>query len=213
MENYKPNSHRFKEEQKAAANAAPSSTQATEVKKVEKVVKGTVKTRKKGEMSKLSEVFISEDLKTVTSRIFADVLVPAVKNAIVDMVTDGVNMIFLGKTARGHKSSSEPYVSYRDYSKKSDYRGSESSYRERSRFDIEEIEFESRGDAEAVLDQMGYMIERYGVVTVADLYDMADRSHPYTSNKYGWTSIRGADIVRVRGGGYIIKMSRPMPID
>ena len=59
---------------------------------------------------------------------------------------------------------------------------------------------------------MNEIIDRYGVVTVADLYDMADLSAPYTSNKYGWTSVRNVEIGRVRDG-YVLKLSRAMPID
>ena len=51
-----------------------------------------------------------------------------------------------------------------------------------------------------------------GVVTVADLYDLADLTQPYTANRYGWTNLRNATTQRVRDG-YILKLPRPMPID
>ena len=70
-----------------------------------------------------------------------------------------------------------------------------------------DITFETRGDAEAVLEQMDDVIDRYGIVTVADMYDMADLTAPYTSNKYGWTSINSAEVVRVRDG-YILKLPK-----
>ena len=191
------NSHRAKEEQKTSLAE----------KKVEKVTTGKVKTKKRSEGSKLKDVFISEDVRDVKSYIFLDVLVPAIKNAIVDIVTDGVNMIF--GTGKKRSSSSSNYVSYRDYSRRDDRsRVSRSS----SRFNYDDLIFESRGEAENVRDQMDAMIDRYGVVTVADMYDMADISAPYTSNKYGWTNLRNADIVRVRDG-YVIKLPRAVPID
>ena len=56
------------------------------------------------------------------------------------------------------------------------------------------------------------MIDRYGVVRVDDMYDMAGLTAPYTSHRYGWTSVRNAESVRVRDG-YIIKMPRAVPID
>lgn len=71
--------------------------------------------------------------------------------------------------------------------------------------------FETRGEADAVIDQMGAVIDQYNVVTVADMYDMADLTAPYTSNKYGWTSIRDARVERVRDG-YVIKMPKARPI-
>jgi hypothetical protein len=60
---------------------------------------------------------------------------------------------------------------------------------------------------------MNEVIDQYGMVTVADMYEMADRSAPYTSNKYGWTSVRSAEVVRARGGQYIIKLPKAMPLD
>ena len=50
-----------------AANTVPT-------KKVEKVVKGTVKKKKKSEVSKFKDVFISEDANSVKNYIFMDVL-------------------------------------------------------------------------------------------------------------------------------------------
>ena len=60
---------------------------------------------------------------------------------------------------------------------------------------------------------MDELIDAYGLVRVADLKDLVGISGPYTDNKYGWTNIRNAEIVRVRDGGYWIKMPRPIPID
>ena len=84
MEDYKPNSHRYKEAQKRAA---------AEDKKVEKVVTGTVKVKKKNEIGRLKDVFISEDVNNVKNYVLMDVLIPAVKKAISDIVTNGIDMI------------------------------------------------------------------------------------------------------------------------
>ena len=64
-----------------------------------------------------------------------------------------------------------------------------------------------------VREQMLDIIERYGFVTVADVYDMADLTAPYTSNKYGWTNIRNAETMRLRDGGFVLKLPKAMPID
>lgn len=201
MQDYKPNSHRFKDEQKKAS---------LEEKKVEKIVKGNTKIKKRGEMSKLADVFIAEDANNVKSYILMDVLVPTIKKAIVDIVTDAVNMIFLGGTGRSKSGGSS--VNYVSYSRFADPRDRRPEPRVTSRFDYDSIVFEYRGDAEAIIEQMEGIIANYGFVTVADLFDMAGRTHPYTSNDYGWTSLRSADVVHVREG-YILKLPKAMPID
>lgn len=198
---YKPNSHRSKEEQKS-----------TDAKKVEKVVKGTVKTKKKSEVRKFTDAFISEDAANVKSYVLLDVIIPTIKKTVVDIVTDSIHMIFLGTTARGKSSSGGTKINYSNfYDPRDDRRYSEPRVN-RNRFDYDDLIFESRGEAEAVLDQMEELIDRYHVVTVADMYDMADMTAPYTSNKYGWSNLRNAEIIRVRDG-YIIKLPRAMVID
>ena len=204
MEDYKPNSHRYKEEQK----------KTTEDKKIEKVVSGKTKTKKKSEISKLADVFISEDVNNVKSYVLMDVLVPAIKKAISDIVTNGIDMILYGETGRRNKNNSASYVSYRNYSdNRRDDRGYSERQRTGSRAVFEDIIFDTRGDAEAVRERMEDAIARYGMVTVGDMYDLADLTPPYTSNRYGWMNLRNAEVVRVSGGGYVIKLPKAQPID
>ena len=198
MNDYKPNSNRFKEEQK----------QKAQEKKVEKVVTGKVITRKRSGLSKLADEFISEDAKNIKSYVFGEVLIPAIKKAISDIVTDGIDMILYGGSKPGSKRSTADRVSYRNYYD----RDNRAPARTNSIYSYEDIILDSRGEAEDVLLRMDELIEAYKVVSVADLKDLVGISGPYTDNKYGWTNIRNAEIVRVRDG-YMIKMPRVMPID
>ena len=202
MENYKPNSHKSKEENKALPD---------EREKFEKVIKGTAKT-KKNEMRKLRDVFISEDVKSVKSYILMDVLVPAIKDAIEDIVTNGIRMVLRGETS-ARKSSSASKVSYnRIYDSKinNDRFARDSS--PSLRYSYDDIVLESRGEAEDVITRMEEIIEEYGFVRVADLYDLVGITGDYTDNKYGWTSIRSAEPVRVRNG-YMLRLPRAVPLN
>lgn len=200
-EEYKSNSHKFRDSQPPAL---------TEKKKVEKVVRGKVRTKPKSGISKISEVFISEDAANVKSYIVMDVLVPAVKKAISDIVRDGIDMILYGEL-RGRKSSTNSsYVSYRDYSR-SDDRDRFRESRTRTGYNHDDIVLETRGEAEEVLSRMDELIDTYGVVSVADLYDLIGKSCEYTDNKYGWTNIRNAEPIRVRDG-YMLKLPKALPI-
>lgn len=206
MREYQPNSHKSKEE-KGTSNGSSND------RKIQKVVSGKVKT-KKNDGRKLMNMFISEDATNVKSYVLMDVLVPAIKKAISDIVTDGIDMILFGGTG-GRKDKSRNKVSYRSYydDKRGDRDGRrDRDYRDRSRFDYDDLVFDTRGEAEAVREEMLEVIDRYGFVTVADMYDMADLTAPYTSSKYGWTNIRTAEAVRVRDG-YILKLPKAMPIE
>ena len=79
-------------------------------------------------------------------------------------------------------------------------------------FRSDNIILSSRGEAESVLARMDELVYTYGLVRVADLYDLVGVTGDYTDNKYGWTSLRTATIVRVRDG-YQIKLPRAVPID
>ena len=198
----KPNSHAYKAAQKK---------EQPETKRAQKIVSGQVKT-KSNELRTLKDVFISDDVKNVKSYILFDVLIPAVKNAIVDIVTDGVHMIFFGGSApRGRSGSSiTSKASKVSYSSMYDRRGE--TARPTARYSYDDITIDNRGEAEAVLRQMCDLIDTYGVVTVADLYDLVGVTGDYTDNKYGWTNLGTARIVRVRDG-YLIDLPKALPIN
>lgn len=203
---YTPNSHKYKEEQKQNQAAAAD-------KQIQKVTKGPAKV-KTNEARKLADIFISEDITNVKNYIFMDVIVPAVKKAIYDVVTNGIDMFLYGGNGKGKSNSTTSKVSYRNYYERKDnggYRGSENTA-SRNALDYEDIVFDNRGEAEAAKQQMMDLIERYGMVTVGDLYEMANRTPPYTAQKYGWMDVRGAETQRVRDG-YILKLPRAVPID
>ena len=199
-EEYLPNSHRYKEGQKESL---------PEKKRVEKVIHGKVKVRPKSGLHKLTDIFISEDAANMKSYIVMDVLVPAVKKAISDIVRDGIDMILYGES-KGRSSSSSSYVSYRDYSRRDEDRFRDRD-RDRRGYNHDDIVLESRGEAEEVITRMDELIETYGVVSVADLYDLVGKTCEYTDNKYGWTNVRNAEPIRVRDG-WMLRLPKALPL-
>ena len=202
IDNYKPNSNRYKQEQ---------SKKEVE-KRVEKpIVKGKVTAKKQSTFRKFTDEIISEDARNVKSYVLGEVLIPAIKKAISDIVTDGIDMILYGESRKNGRRSRADNVSYRNY-----YDNNRSVRDTRpltvDRYSYNDIVLTSRGEAEDVLDRMFELIDTYGLVRVADLYDLVGITGNYTDNKYGWTNSQNADIVRVKGG-YMIRLPRAMPID
>lgn len=209
MDDYKPNSNRFKEEQRQKEQNDILANDH----KVEKVVTGKVIAKKRSGLRKFTDEFISEDAKNIKSYVFGEVLIPAIKKAISDIVTDGIDMILYGGTRPGRRSSAADKISYRSYYDRGTSRYSEPVRDNRySSYSYDDIILNSRGEAEDVLARMDELMDTYGLVRVADLYDLVGITGNYTDNKYGWTNIRNAEIVRVRDG-YMIKMPRAVPID
>lgn len=203
MDDFKPNSHKSKEEAREVN---------TERKKLDKVITGTAKT-KKNEIRKLTDVFISEDISNVKSYILMDVLVPAIKKAVSDIVTNGIDMILYGGNGRASKKSDASKISYTRYYDQRDENRRHIDSGSTGRFSIDDIIVPTRGEAEEVITRMDELIESYGVVSVADFYDLVGVNDTnYTNNKYGWTNITSAQPVRV-GDGYKIKLPKALPIN
>lgn len=206
MENfdYKSNSNKSKTE----------AVRQAEEKRVEKVVTGKVVTKKKSGFSKFAGEFISEDAKNIKSYVIGDVLIPAFKKAISDIITDGIDIILYGGNGRSRSGrSNADRVSYRSYydDRRPSDRLTTSRYSSNS-YSYDDIILDSRGEAEEVLARMDELMDTYGLVRVADLKDLVGITGSYTDNKYGWTNIRNAEIVHVRDG-WMIKMPRAVAID
>lgn len=200
-DNLPDNSHKNRNEKKELPDG----------KRAEKVVHGKVKT-KKNDVRKLTDIFIAEDAANVKNYILMDVIVPSVKKAIYDLIVGALDMSLYGARGRGGKRPIADKVSYTDYNSVS--RRDERSYNRTqtaSGYSYDDIILDSRGEAEAVLSRMDEVMEEYGQVRVADLYDLVGVTGNYTDNNYGWTNIRNAEVVRVRDG-YKIKMPRALPI-
>ena len=185
-----------------------------EKKAVEQIVKGQVIRQKKTLGQKFSEAFLGDDTKSVGDYILHDVLIPAMKSTLSDMVGGGIEMLLFGER-RSHGSSiyrdrDKSYVPYNKISRTRDDR--EPIRVSRSKIDLDDIIIESRGEAEDVLDNLVELIQTYNVVSVADYYDMVGIESNFTDNKYGWTNLREATVDRVRRG-YCIKLPRPKEIN
>lgn len=124
------------------------------------------------------------------------------KKAISDVVTNGIEILLYGESGRTRRSSPSGSVSYRSL-----YGRRRLSPPARSGYSLDDIVLETRGEAEDVLACMDELVELYGFVSVADLYDLVGITGNYTDNKYGWTNIRNAEPIRVRDG-YLLKLPK-----
>ena len=77
------------------------------------------------------------------------------------------------------------------------------------------IVFEDRINALVALSNLKDIFDRYGVVSVGDLYDEAEIKCDYTHNRFGWKNhddIHNAKIVKVKGG-YMIDLPEPVEFE
>ena len=187
-------------------------TQKEEEKKVGPVISGSATSQKKTGLSKFAESMIATSASDLGSWILSDVIVPKVKDTISSIVTGGINMLLYGKNTPSSSGTTLSKVSYGSFysSKNTELLRAGTN---NPVFDYDNIVFDNRGDAEAVLTAMEEIIDRFGVVSVGDLYDLADVPAPsYTAHKYGWSSMRNAQVLRCRDG-YVLKLPRATSIN
>lgn len=202
MPELKPNSHKFKEteEKKTERKLAPVTSQK-------------VKVQKKTAGKKVLESFITTDAETLGDYIFNDVIVPLIKRGIVETV----NMILYNNPrsidSKGNSASKISYGGYVNSAFKAAPQQALPLKKKSQTFDFENIIFETRRDAENVLNAMYEAIKAYGDVSVLDFYDLADiNTDNFTAHKYGWTDLSSADILRGHNG-YYIKFPDVRPIN
>lgn len=196
---YESNSFKSKEQKKAAHNTAAP-------RKNEKVIDGVAKVKKKSGLARLCEAFLPEDIPGTVMLIGKDIIVPALK----DTILDGVRIFLNIDGGRSPRASYD--VSFRRDYTQSSRRRADDRFDVHSNMNFGEIEFNSRGEAERVLDRLDELIRSYGAASVLDMYDAAGVSCDFTWDKYGWESIRSARVQSTREG-YVLKMPRAKPID
>lgn len=195
METYSSNSHKSREA--AEKNVKP-------------VVNGKTKISKN--KSWFSDAIFQDSVSDLKMHIVKDVLAPILVRSISDIGHNIIEMIFGERYNSRERPITERY-SYREpISYGSRYKSN--NYRDDHDYDYNNIVFYSRTDANEVLKSLDDLIEVYHIASILDFYDLANRGNETrpTDNKYGWTDLRSARVVKVRDG-WTIKFPKAMPIE
>ena len=208
MQDYKPNSNRFKESQKATpAQAAP------EVKKVEKVVAGKVTAKPKTGLAKFAETFLAEDIHKVKDYIVKDLIIPTVKDTIWTIIARGSERLIFGEAGHSPKNSKLPFINYNGLFKSSAPAQTPTVNSSSSQYSVDNIILEDRGDAEKVLTAMNAHIAEFGEVSISTLYEfIGEPIGDFMSTRWGWRSLNTAGIMRTTNGGYKLDLPRPQSL-
>lgn len=200
------NSHKSRE---------PGADKSSEREPIEKIVSGNVISRKPPWYKRFGKSMIADDAGTVGEYILTDVIIPATKNLIVDMVSQSIERVLFG-TTRGRirraplGMSLRDQVNYGGYSRDREPRRI-MSREARARHDFNEIVLDNRSEAIEVVEALVDRIRRYGAVTVADLYDFVGTTGSFADQRWGWTDLSTADVRQVPGG-FLLDLPQPEPI-
>ena len=183
-------------------------------KKVERVTQGEVQKRKKHLFGRIREDFVTDDASSVGSYLIFEVLIPAAKTTITDMVSEGVERLLFGDSHSRKSSFRNRPTAYGDIYRRGPAPTDERTLSKRARatHDFDEIVIRTRGEAVEVLDRLQDLVLQYNVATVSDLYDLVGITGNFTEDRWGWYDMRGVDIRKVRDG-YLLCLPRPQPVN
>lgn len=194
----------------------------SEEKKVRRVISGKVSQRK---TPILDKVINGDTTKAIFDYIVWDILVPAFKNTLSDIVTNGMDMALFGESSsrsrrsnRLQRSKDRTYVSYSEYYDRDRQPRSGRLDREsvisrpNSRHRFEDVVFDTRADAEEVLSTLAELIDQYDFATVADFFDASGLESKYTDRNYGWDKLDSGFVRPIRGG-FVLDLPKPLLIN
>lgn len=177
-----------------------NSDRAKEKKEIVPVAKARVK--RESTARKVVGEIIREDARSVGETVLWDVIIPTVKNLISDTVTRGIESMLYGYS---RPQSRNNYSDYSGYSRPKGSRDRPVERRERrsarqAEPERNEIIFDTRSDANDVIDRMSDIIDQYGQASLADLNALIGASSNFIDDNWGWTDMGSFNVRQVRDG-------------
>ena len=177
-----------------------NSDRAKEKKEITPVAKARVK--RESTARKVVGEIIKEDARSVGETVLWDVIIPTVKNLISDIVTRGIESMLYGDSRPRSRNN---YSDYSGYSRPKGSRDRPVERRERrsarqAEPERNEIIFDTRSDANDVIDRMSDIIDQYGQASLADLNALIGASSNFIDDNWGWTDMGSFNVRQVRDG-------------
>lgn len=186
---------------------------------VEKIVQGKVTVKKPNVFKRMGRSLVADDVGNVGDFVVTDVLGPALRNLLYDVIVKGAgrtifgaNQMYRGRNVVGGGPSAGPVSSLKtSYNRISQEAGMDPgrtvSQSSAARHDFSEIVLEDRAEALEVLEYLMARLEMYKTVTVGDFYDAIGTTGGFVDRNWGWKNLDSADIRQTRDG-YIFDLPR-----
>ena len=184
--------------------------------------KSSVQIKPVGLGSKFKEVFFINDPAVAREKVFTQIFVPQIKDLFMNIIWGYFSGIIYDNPMSSPRGGS--FLGRADvYNRASNNRGgitvirggSEKNVRndrqvglDSKRMDVS-ISFDTMPEAREYLDTFIAEIDRYGNLSIANVYEQCGyTNYPYTNQYWGWKSLAGATINRMPDGRYAIVFPR-----
>jgi len=190
-------------------------------KQISKVVTGEVIRKPESFGRKFRNVFFGGDVKTAGRFVAADVILPAVRDLLVDAIVNGAKGVIYGdSTFRRRTAENRSIIRYDNPDRRAFREPRETivsgltntrrgllpdqpAFRQRERSEHQDLILSRRQDAEVVVERLIDIIDKFEVASLADLYDLVGLRSTAVDNKWGWTSLNNVEIRQIRDGYFI----------
>lgn len=198
-------------------SAATPETNGTPVEK--RAITGKVTRRKPSIGSRFSAVFSGRSIEEQVTRVFFEVVAPMAKDMLYEALERSLRGMILGDDGPRSGSSGRGYQNYQKHYPSS---SSGSSRREETRYSrprgghsYDEVVFETKDFADSMLEWMYDVLEDQGKITLAQFLEEVEQPFTHTDEKWGWDTLRGSDVLRIRNGpdvGWVIRLPKPVDL-
>lgn len=180
----------------------------------------TIETGKKNETvakeekksSFLKDIFLGS-IADVAKSTVEDYVIPTCKKFVIDIVNNGLNILFYNNRGTIKASGFTSNISYNKISTNNNSAPWNSNQHKSSDiFDWEQYKF-TYEQARKILDDLYGVLNAYGKVRVADLYEFMHVAKPFTANDYGWRNLSNATPVRDIDGRYWLQLPKAVPLN
>lgn len=179
-------------------------------KDLEKVVTGDVIVKPKTITSRVKNIFFGGDVNTAGQYVISEVLLPALRNLVVETISKGADRLIYGDSMhRRRPTNYAPRVQYNNPINRG--YGSRNFLADQKPVDrwtqghvggkaFEDVIVSTKEDADTVVERLIDIVDMYELVSVADLYELLGLPSSHTDNKWGWTHLTTIDVRQVREG-------------
>ena len=209
LENIKGNSFKSKEN---AQNEKPANTQLS------------VKMKDKPVSRKFKEAIFSNETQNVKSYLMFGIVIPAIKNTIVNVGKSALELIFGVDGTSSYASTKKrntPYYQYYSSEVDTAQRNNTKLVNSYNRYAYKELNCANYAFATEIRDRMIEALSKYHRVSVGDLYDTVQEvcqdptviSAETTDYKWGWKNLENSYIKRELDGSYTLILPEPIYLD
>lgn len=199
MTDYQGNSNKGKEEK------------TKEIKPL--VLTSEVVVKKPSVGSKFKHIFFGGDFQTAAEYVAANVLLPALRNLLLDSISKGADRLIYGDSIPRHTPRPTGYTSYQPRVQYNNpiHRPASTGRAylpdqpppwqvSETRKMFKDITVGSKEDAESIVEGLMTIIQAYEIVSVSDLHELVGIPASPVDNKWGWSNLSSISINQTRDG-------------